>query len=146
MDYPDGDTAVQRFREQGVLTEAEIAEAIDRTNCFLEVEEYECDIFDDSTKLFSLHPEWTQEQKDAEYMRLVQQGWEAYKPEVDPSLYPVYEQAIKEETDTVKQCRMSDYFIDDYYIMKRGKELAVVLDSLQTSCSALPRLTELQPK
>ncbi len=123
MDYPDGDTAVQRFREQGVLTEAEITEAIDRTNCFLEVEEYECDIFDDSTKLFSLHPEWTQEQKDAEYMRLVQQGWEAYKPEVDPSLYPAYEQAIKEETDTVKQCRMSDYFIDDYYIMKRGKEL-----------------------
>ena len=123
MDYPDGDTAVQRFREQGVLTEAEITEAIDRTNCFLEVEEYECDIFDDSTKLFSLHPEWTQGQKDAEYMRLVQQGWEAYKPEVDPSLYPVYEQAIKEETDTVKQCRMSDYFIDDYYIMKRGKEL-----------------------
>lgn len=123
MDYPDGDTAVRRFREQGVLNEAEIESAINQTNCFLEVEEYECDIFDDSTKLFSLHPDWTQEQKDAEYMRLVQEGWEAYKPEVDPELYPVYEQAIKEETDTVKQCGMSDYFIDDYYIMKRGKEL-----------------------
>lgn len=123
MDYPDGDTAVQRFREQGVLNETEIESAINQTNCFLEVEEYECDIFDDSTKLFSLHPDWTQEQKDAEYMRLVQEGWEAYKPEVDPELYPVYEQAIKEETDTVKQCGMSDYFIDDYYIMKRGKEL-----------------------
>lgn len=123
MDYPDGDTAVQRFRDQGVLNETEIESAINQTNCFLEVEEYECDIFDDSTKLFSLHPDWTQEQKDAEYMRLVQEGWEAYKPEVDPELYPVYEQAIKEETDTVKQCGMSDYFIDDYYIMKRGKEL-----------------------
>lgn len=123
MDYPDGDTAVQRFRDQGVLNEAEIESAINQTNCFLEVEEYECDIFNDSTKLFSLHPDWTQEQKDAEYMRLVQEGWEAYKPEVDPELYPVYEQAIKEETDTVKQCGMSDYFIDDYYIMKRGKEL-----------------------
>lgn len=123
MDYPDGDTAVQRFRDQGVLNEAEIESAINQTNCFLEVEEYECDIFDDSTKLFSLHPDWTQEQKDAEYMRLVQEGWEAYKLEVDPELYPVYEQAIKEETDTVKQCGMSDYFIDDYYIMKRGKEL-----------------------
>ena len=123
MDYPDGDTAVRRFRKQGVLTDAEIESAINQTNCFLEVEEYECDIFDDSTKLFSLHPDWTQEQKDAEYMRLVQEGWEAYKPEVDPELYPVYEQAIKEETNTVKQCGMSDYFIDDYYIMKRGKEL-----------------------
>ena len=28
MDYPDGDTAVQRFRDQGVLNEAEIESAI----------------------------------------------------------------------------------------------------------------------
>ena len=91
MDYPDGDTAVRRFREQGVLTEAEITEAIDRTNCFLEVEEYECDIFDDSLKLFSLHPYWTQEQKNAEYLRLVDEGWQDYKAEVATDLLSKYE-------------------------------------------------------
>lgn len=123
MDYPDGDTAVQRFREQGVLTEAEIAEAIDRTNCFLEVEEYECDIFDDSLKLFSLHPDWTQEQKNAEYLRLVDEGWQDYKAEVAPDLLSKYEKEIKSETDTVVECHMADYFIDNYHVIRRGKEL-----------------------
>lgn len=123
MDYPDGDTAVRRFREQGVLTEAEITEAIDRTNCFLEVEEYECDIFDDSLKLFSLHPDWTQEQKDAEYLRLVDEVWQDYKAEVAPDLLSKYEKEIKSETDTVVECHMADYFIDNYHVIRRGKEL-----------------------
>lgn len=123
MDYPDGDTAVQRFREQGVLTEAEITEAIDRTNCFLEVEEYECDIFDDRLKLFSLHPDWTQEQKNAEYLRLVDEGWQNYKAEVAPDLLSKYEKEIKSETDTVVECHMADYFIDNYHVIRRGKEL-----------------------
>lgn len=123
MDYPDGDTAVQRFREQGVLTETEITEAIDRTNCFLEVEEYECDIFDDSLKLFSLHPDWTQEQKNAEYLRLVDEGWQNYKAEVAPDLLSKYEKEIKSETDTVVECHMADYFIDNYHVIRRGKEL-----------------------
>lgn len=123
MDYPDGDTAVQRFREQGVLTEAEITEAIDRTNCFLEVKEYECDIFDDSLKLFSLHPDWTQEQKNAEYLRLVDEGWQNYKAEVAPDLLSKYEKEIKSETDTVVECHMADYFIDNYHVIRRGKEL-----------------------
>lgn len=123
MDYPDGDTAVQRFREQGVLTEAEITEAIDRTNCFLEVEEYECDIFDDSLKLFSLHPDWTQEQKNAEYLRLVDEGWQDYKAEVATDLLSKYEKEIKSETDTVVECHMADYFIDNYHVIRRGKEL-----------------------
>ena len=123
MDYPDGDTAVQRFRDQGVLTEDEIAEAISRTNCFLEVEEYECDIFDDSLKLFSLHPDWTQEQKNAEYLRLVDEGWQNYKAEVAPDLLSKYEKEIKSETDTVVECHMADYFIDNYHVIRRGKEL-----------------------
>lgn len=123
MDYPDGDTAVQRFREQGVLTEAEITEAINRTNCFLEVEEYECDIFDDSLKLFSLHPDWTQEQKNAEYLRLVDEGWQDYKAEVAPELLSKYEEEIESETDTVVECHMADYFIDNYHVIRRGKEL-----------------------
>jgi DNA polymerase III alpha subunit len=123
MDYPDGDTAVQRFRDQGVLNEAEIESAINQTNCFLEVEEYECDIFDDSLKLFSLHPDWTQEQKDAEYLRLVDEGWQNYKAEVVPDRVSEYENQIKSETDTVVECHMADYFIDNYHVIRRGKEL-----------------------
>lgn len=123
MDYPDGDTAVQRFRDQGVLNDTEIESAINQTNCFLEVEEYECDIFDDSLKLFSLYPDWTQEQKDAEYLRLVNEGWQNYKAEVAPDRLSEYENQIKSETDTVVECHMADYFIDNYHVIRRGKEL-----------------------
>lgn len=122
LDYPDGDEAVRRFEEQGVLTDREIAQAIDQTNVFLQVEEYDCDIFNDDVKLFSLHPNWTQEQKDAEYERLVYEGWEREKPSISPDKIPIYEAEIKKEVDTVKQCKMADYFIDDYHIMRRGKE------------------------
>ena len=129
MDYPDGDEAVRRFKEQGVLSDAEIQQAFDQTNCFLDVEEYDCDIFDDSVKLFSLHPDWTQEQKDAEYERLVYEGWAREKPFISADQIPKYEEEIRKEVDTVKQCKMSDYFIDDYYIMKRGKEMGGHLTS-----------------
>lgn len=122
LDYPDGNEAVRRFEEQGVLTDREIAQAIDQTNVFLQVEEYDCDIFNDDVKLFSLHPDWTQEQKDAEYEQLVYKGWEREKPSISPDKIPIYEAEIQKEIDTVKQCKMADYFIDDYYIMRRGKE------------------------
>lgn len=129
LDYPDGAEAVRRFEEQGVLSSAQIQSAINQTNCFLEVAPYECDIFNDDVKLFSLHPDWTQGQKDAAYERLVYAGWEKDRPLVDQDRIPEYEREIRREVDTVKACRMADYFIDNYYIMKRGKELGGHLTS-----------------
>lgn len=123
LDYPDGQTAIERFRKQGVLSENEILQALENTNCFLEVEPYDCDIFDKSIKLISLYPDWTQKQKDAEYERLVWQGWDEYKPNVPETLYKHYEDEIEAEVDTVKECFMADYFIDNYHIIRRGKEL-----------------------
>lgn len=129
LDYPDGAEAVRRFREQGILSDEQILDAINQTNVFLNVEEYDCDIFDDSVKLFSLHPDWTQQQKDAEYERLVWKGWEQDKPIVEQSRIPEYLHEIQSEIDIVKQCGMADYFIDNYHIIRRGKELGGHLTS-----------------
>lgn len=129
LDYPDGAEAVHRFQEQGILSDEQILDAINQTNVFLNVEEYDCDIFDDSVKLFSLHPDWTQEQKDAEYERLVWKGWEQDKPIVEQSRIPEYLHEIQSEIDIVKQCGMADYFIDNYHIIRRGKELGGHLTS-----------------
>lgn len=129
LDYPDGAEAVRRFQEQGILSDEQILDAINQTNVFLNVEEYDCDIFDDSVKLFSLHPDWTQEQKDAEYERLVWKGWEQDKPIVEQSRIPEYLHEIQSEIDIVKQCGMADYFIDNYHIIRRGKELGGHLTS-----------------
>lgn len=129
LDYPDGAEAVRRFQEQGILSDEQILDAINQTNVFLNVEEYDCDIFDDSVKLFSLRPDWTQEQKDAEYERLVWKGWEQDKPIVEQSRIPEYLHEIQSEIDIVKQCGMADYFIDNYHIIRRGKELGGHLTS-----------------
>ena len=123
LDYPSGDEAVRRFQRQGVLSDEQIMQAIDQTNCFLQVEDYECDIFDDSVKLFSLYPSYTQDQKKALYEKLVWDSWEKEKPKIQVDQIPRYIEEIQKEIDTVKECGMSDYFIDNYHIIKRGKEL-----------------------
>ena len=123
MDYPDGDTAYQRFANQCVLSHDEILEAINNTNVFLKVEEYDSPVLNDDIKLPSLYPDWTQEQKNEEYMRLVWQGWDAYKKTVPEERWPEYEEEIRKEMQVVIDTYMADYFIIDHEVMKRGKEL-----------------------
>lgn len=122
LDYPTGDKAYERFATQNILSHFQIIDAIANTNTFLDVQEYESEIFNEEIKMPSLHPDWTQEQKDAEYERLVWQGYDAYKSKIDPALYPLYEKEIKSEIAIVKETKMADYFIDNYYIIKKGKE------------------------
>lgn len=122
LDYPDGDTAYQRFAEQCVLSHDEICEAMDNTRVFEQVEEYDCPVFDDEIKLPTLYPDWTQEQRDEEYKRLVWQGWNEYKKDIPKEQWELYESEINKEIQTVIDTHMADYFICDYHIMKRGKE------------------------
>lgn len=122
LDYPDGDTAYQRFANQCVLSHEEILEAMENTKVFLNVDEYESPVFNDDIKLPSLYEGWTQEQKDAEYQRLVWNGWEEYKKGVSSERWPEYESEIKKEIQTVLDTKMADYFIIDYEVMKKGKE------------------------
>lgn len=129
LDMPDGDTAYRRFAEQGVLSHKQIVDAMDNTNVFLDVAEYDSPIFNTEIKMPSLYPAWTQEQKDAEYAKLVWNGWNDYKPQVPRDQITHYEEEIHKEIDVVKQTRMSDYFILNYHIIKRGKELGGWLTS-----------------
>lgn len=129
LDYPDGDTAYNRFCEQGVLTKQQIDDAMSNTNVFLDIEEYESEIFDSSLKLPTLPgmADWTQEQKDAEYERLVWQGWNNYKDRVPDEMHEHYVHEIQSEINSVKECHMADYFLIDYHVVKRGKELGGLL-------------------
>ena len=101
---------------------------MENTNTFLDVEEYDSPIFETETiKLPSIYPDWTQEQKDAEYQRLVWQGWDNYKNEVPESEWPHYEEEIKKEIQVVLDTGFSDYFLLDYHVVKRGKEKGGIL-------------------
>ncbi len=122
LDYPDGDAAYMRFAQQCVLSHDEILEAINNTNVMLTVEEYDSPVFNDEIKLPTLYPNWTQEERDEEYKRLVWNGWDEYKKDVPESEWDKYIEEIKKEIQTVVDTHMSDYFICDYHIMKKGKE------------------------
>lgn len=122
LDYPDGNTAYERFASQCVLSHEEIMEAINNTLIFNEVEEYDSPVFNDDIKLPTLYPDWTQEQKDTEYKRLVWAGWGEYKKDIPEDQWSKYIEEINKEIQVVIETHMADYFICDYHIMRKGKE------------------------
>ena len=122
MDMPDGNTAYERFAKQGVLTHTDIMDAINNTQVFCDVEEYDSPIFNSDIKMPTLYPDWTQEQRDEEYKRLVWSGWDVYKTDISKEKWPHYEDEIKSEVQTVVDTHMADYFIDNYHIIRKGKE------------------------
>lgn len=122
LDYPSGDDAYSRFANQCVLNHQQIMDAIDNTGVFLDVEEYNTDIFQDNIKMVSLFPDKDQEFKNKEYERLIWAGWDAYKKEVPEERHELYRSEIQAEIDAVEECGMSDYFIVNHSIIKKGKE------------------------
>lgn len=117
-DYPDEETVVQRFREQGVLNEDEIREAIDMTDTICFFEEIE---FDTSRKLPNPYPDKTQEERNQMYLDLVHDAWLEYRKTVPQERWAEYEESFyKDEADIVVATNMSDYFLLDHEVVKRG--------------------------
>lgn len=122
MDYPDGDELYRRFANQTVLSHDEIVAAIKNTLIFENVAEYDCPVFNDDIKLPTLYPDWSQEQRDDEYKRLVMLGWDRYKVNIPEEQWSTYLEEINKEMQVVIDTHMSDYFIIDYHIMQKGKQ------------------------
>lgn len=129
LDYPDGDTAYQRFADQGVLDGADIDEAMRNTNVFLEVEEYDCPCFTKDIKMPTLFPDLTQEERDAKYEAVVWEAWEKEKKHISPSLHSRYEEEIRLEIGIVRATKHADYFLDDREIVRQGIKNGGVLTS-----------------
>ena len=124
MDYPSDDEAYERFVRQGVLPPALIREAMENTNVFLTFEDVK---LDRSKKLPTIYPDLTQEERNEKYRQLVRERWEAYKGGVSPVMWDEYEAGIQYEVDTITSTNMSDYFLLDYELVRRGKELGGML-------------------
>lgn len=120
MDYPDTETAYKRFKRQGVLTNEEIYEAINNTNVFLEVEEYDCECFTKNIKMPTLYPNLSQKERDLKFIHLVNECWQEEKTRIPEDEWPHYIKEIRNEIDTVVSTKHSDYFLLDYELVKRG--------------------------
>jgi len=119
MDYPTDEEAFQRFVRQGVLSKAQIIEAMDNTNIFLDFEDA---ALDRSKKLPTLYPALSQEERNRAYEALVWQEWARYSAGMPDVEKHIREEGIRYEVDTITSTNMSDYFLLDHAIVKRAKE------------------------
>lgn len=145
MDYPDDDTTMQRFLMQGVFTKEQIQKAMDNTDLLLEFDDYTVlpngepnPIFSKDIKLPTLYdgkheidgkllPKLTQEERNKEYSKLITRLFKEYMEGVPPEQYDEYFEGIKTEVQVIKDTNMSDYFLIDYYMVKRAIEMGGVL-------------------
>ena len=72
-DMPDTETCITRFKKQGVLSDAQINEAIENTNIFLTFDDVP---LDRSRKLSNVFPDKTQEERNELYRQRVLEGYE----------------------------------------------------------------------
>ena len=145
MDYPDDETTMNRFLKQKVFTREQIQKAMDNTDLLLDFEGYDTlpngepnRIFSKDIKLPSLYdgkhtidgvllPKLDQEQRNKEYSKLISKLFKAYVKDVDSSQHDEYFEGVKNEVQVIKDTNMSDYFLIDYYMVKRALEKGGVL-------------------
>lgn len=118
MDYPDDDTVMERFTQQGVLTEEQIKSAMNNTDAALEFCDYDSvRIFTKDIKLPTLYPDLTKEEKDKKYSKLITKKFKEYMQNVPTEDYDRYYEGVKSEIQTYKDTGMCDYPLLDYAIV-----------------------------
>lgn len=128
MDYPSEEEAIKRFREQEVLSEVEIQEAIGASDVLLDFD----DIFFDKEVKLPVPPKYkdkTKEERAKIYSRLVTKKFKEYMKNVPESEYQKYYEGIKREVEIYKNTGMCDYPLIDYEIVKKGIEMGGVITS-----------------
>lgn len=115
LDFPDTKTVIQRFREQGVLNDDEIYTAILNTNVFYA----KCQeiLLDKSFKIPVLDKELTYDERVDKLKTIIN---EAYAKDTYPSKEKI--DGIRWEVEQIVDSRVMDYFLTNYYIIKKAIE------------------------
>lgn len=121
LDYPDSDEIYRRYKQQGVLTEDEITEALQNTLVFDNAEGITID------KEFKI-PKITEGDSNKVLKKLINEGWAKERNNVPRERWSEYIEQIKYEYKIIEDCGMADYFILDHYIVDRAvKEYNAIL-------------------
>lgn len=116
LDFPDTKTIIERYREQGVLSEEQIIESIKNTLIFDKAEDIT--IINDDIKLPSISKDPKMELKT-----IIFENWEKEKKNIPEELHEKYMNEIRYEYNMIDKCHMDDYFIIDYHIVKRAENV-----------------------
>ena len=121
LDYPDSDEIYNRYRQQGVLTEEEVTEALTNTLIFDNAEGITID------KEFKI-PKVTEGDSNKVLKKLINEGWAKERNNVPKDRWDEYIEQIKYEYKIIEDCGMADYFILDHYIVDKAvKEYDAIL-------------------
>lgn len=121
LDYPDSDEIYRRYKEQGILTEEEVTEALQNTLIFDNAEGITID------KEFKI-PKITEGDSNKVLRKLINEGWAKERNNVPKEKWPEYIEQIKYEYKIIEDCGMADYFILDHYIVDKAvKEYDAIL-------------------
>lgn len=120
MDYPTYDVLTDRFKEQHILSDEQIATAIDNTNIIFDFEDIKLDKTLKVPIVKSLRDK-TQEERNKIFEKILQDEWVEQRADINESKLADYQKEIKHDIAEIEGCNMADYFILSYEIMKRGQ-------------------------
>lgn len=121
MDYPTYDVLLERFKQQGVLTDGQIKAAINNTNVLFEFEDIKLDRSLKVPVIKELRNK-TQEERNHIFEKILKDEWFLQKSDINKDKLQQYYQEIKHDIGEIEACNMADYFILSYMVMKRGQE------------------------
>lgn len=121
LDYPSYEIAFKRFKEQNVLTDEQISEALNNTNI---IETFGGYNLNREIKLPTLYLDKTQKQKDSLFKCIINDEWKKFKEKehVTDEDIPIYLDGIRYEVEEVIKTKMTDYFLLHYVGLKKGVE------------------------
>lgn len=121
LDYPDANTIIERYKEQGVLNDEQIHEALNNT---LVLDKAEGITLDKEFKI----PKVTEGDSNKVLKRIIRDAWKDERKKVPQNRIEEYKDAIYYETKTIEDCGMADYFILDHLIVNKAiKDYGAVL-------------------
>ena len=113
LDYPSYEEIVERYKKQGVLTNAQISEALENTHVFDKAEPITIINKDIKLPSMSKNPNY-------DLKKIIFDVWQIEKKNIAPERIKEYEEAIRYEMDIIERTHMEDYFFLDYKVVERG--------------------------
>ena len=113
LDYPSESTIIERYKEQGILSDELIKESLDSTLVFGRAKEITLINYDIKLPSVSENPK-------QEFEEIIAKEWEKVLPTVSKDRVEEYIAAINFEKNIVRDTNMENYFILDYKIVDRA--------------------------
>ena len=115
LDYPDSDEIFYRYKQQGILNESQVQQALENTLVFDDCSEIT--LINTDIKLPSISDNPTQELRN-----IINERWKAEREKIPRERWHEYLEAIRNEVDVIEKTHMENYFLIDYKVAKNAQE------------------------